>query len=97
MEICPYRVKNAGYKNILYIQVLLTNYKEIRNLYHKKKWSQWETHITWIYVITVLIWQKQNCIINSTYTHHMYELTEQSCTQTISENTSKLQHVATLT
>lgn len=52
---------------------------------------------TWIYVITVLTWQKQNVYINNTYTHHMYKLTEQSHAQIISENTGNPQYVATLT
>jgi len=37
----------------------------------KNKWSQLEKHKTWIYVITVLTWQKQTVYINNTYTHHM--------------------------
>jgi hypothetical protein len=35
--------------------------------------------------------------ISTIPTHNMYELTEQSHTQTISENTSKPQYVATMT
>ena len=80
-KYATYRVKNAGYTKTLYIQeVFLTNSNEIRNLYCKKKkktnknknkWSQWETHKTWIYIITVLTWQKQTVHIKNSYTHHM--------------------------
>jgi hypothetical protein len=62
-----------------------------------KKMVTMGKHKTWIYVITVLTWHKQTVYINNTYTHHMYELIEQFHTQTISENTSKPQYVATLT